>query len=79
MQDPAFAPSTAEAEAGLQPLCALLLLFAAAQSCPTLGDPVVCSLPGSSAHAISPTRMLEWAAMSLLLITVPTAQVCSYL
>ena len=33
-----------------------------AQSCPTLGDPMDCSLPGSSIHGISQARVLEWGA-----------------
>ena len=35
-----------------------------AQSCPTLRDPMDCSLPGSSAHGIFQARVLEWAAVS---------------
>ena len=34
-----------------------------AQSCPTLGDPVDCSLPGSSVHGILQARIVEWVAM----------------
>ena len=34
------------------------------QSCPTLCDPIDCSLPGSSAHGILQARILEWVAMS---------------
>ena len=34
-----------------------------AQSCPTLFDPVDCSLPGSSVHAILEARVLEWVAI----------------
>ena len=30
------------------------------QSCPTLWDPMNCSLPGSSIHEIFQTRILEW-------------------
>ena len=30
------------------------------QSCPTLRNPVDCSLPGSSVHGIFQTRALEW-------------------
>ena len=30
-----------------------------AQSCPTLSDPMDCSLPGSSAHGIFQARVLE--------------------
>ena len=33
-----------------------------AQSCPTLCDPVDCSLPGSSVHGILQARILEWVA-----------------
>ena len=35
------------------------------QSCPTLSDPVDCSLPGSSVHGISQARVLEWGAIAL--------------
>ena len=31
-----------------------------AQSCPTLRDPMNCSLPGSPAHGISQGRVLDW-------------------
>ena len=34
----------------------------AAQSCPTLSDPMDCSLPGSSVHRIFQARVLEWVA-----------------
>ena len=33
------------------------------QSCPTLCDPMNCSLPGSSVHGILQARILEWVAM----------------
>jgi len=33
-----------------------------AQSCPTLSDPMDCSLPGSSVHGIFQARVLEWVA-----------------
>ena len=33
-----------------------------AQSCPTLSDPMDCSLPGSSVHGIFQARVLEWGA-----------------
>ena len=36
----------------------------AAQSCPTLSDPMDCSLPGSSAHGIFQARVLEWVAIA---------------
>ena len=35
-----------------------------AQSCPTLSDPMDCSLPGSSVHGIFPARVLEWGAIA---------------
>ena len=35
-----------------------------AQSCPTLCDPMDCSLPGSSAHGILQARIPEWVAIS---------------
>ena len=35
------------------------------QSCPTLSDPIDCSLPGSSAHGIFQARVLEWGAIVL--------------
>ena len=31
-----------------------------AQSCPTLSNPMDCSLPGSSIHGIFQARVLEW-------------------
>ena len=34
-----------------------------AQSCPTLSDPMDCSLPGSSTHGIFQARVLEWGAL----------------
>ena len=34
------------------------------QSCPTLCDPMDCSLPGSSVHGIFQARVLEWVAIS---------------
>ena len=34
------------------------------QLCPTLWDPVNCSLPGSSIHGIFQARILEWGAIS---------------
>ena len=36
----------------------------AAQSRPTLCDPMDCSLPRFSVHGICQARMLEWAAIS---------------
>ena len=34
------------------------------QSCPTLSDPMDCSLPGSSVHGIFQARVLEWGAIA---------------
>ena len=35
-----------------------------AKLCPTLCNPMDCSLPGSSVHGISQARVLEWVAVS---------------
>ena len=40
------------------------------QSCPTLCDPMDCSLPGSSVHGILQARILEW-------VVVPSSRVSS--
>ena len=37
-----------------------------AQSCPTLSNPMDCSLTGSSVHGIFQARVLEWGAMVIL-------------
>ena len=34
-----------------------------AQLCPTLCNPMDCSLPGSSVHGIFQARILEWVAI----------------
>jgi len=39
-----------------------------AQSCPTLSDPMDCSLPGSSAHGIFQARVLEWGAIAFSVV-----------
>ena len=41
-----------------------------AQSCPTLSDPMDCSLPGSSVHGIFQARVLEWGAIAFSGVTV---------
>ena len=44
------------------------------QSCPTLCDPMDCSLPGSPIHGIFQGRVLEWGALafsSLVAYTPP--------
>jgi len=35
-----------------------------AQSCPTLSDPMDCSLPGSSVHGSFQARVLEWGVIA---------------
>ena len=39
-----------------------------AQLCPTLTDPMDCSLPGSSIHGTSQARVLEWVAIAFSII-----------
>ena len=43
--------------------CKLVQVLLIAQLCPTLCDPVDCSLPGASVHGILQARILEWVAM----------------
>ena len=40
------------------------LVVLVTQSCPTLCDPMDCSLPGSSVHGILQARILVWVAIS---------------
>ena len=40
-----------------------------AQLCPTLNDPMDCSLPGSSTHGIVQARVLEWGAVRIKLVS----------
>ena len=40
----------------------------AAQSCPTLCDPMDCSLPCSSVHGIFQAKVLEWGAMAFSIV-----------
>ena len=35
------------------------------QLCPTLSNPMYCSLPGSSVHGIFQARVLEWGAIAI--------------
>ena len=37
-----------------------------AQSCPTLSDPMDCSLPGSSIHGIFHAKVLDWGAIAAI-------------
>ena len=41
-----------------------------AQSCPTLRDPMDCSLPGSSVHGIFWARVLEWGAIAFSVLGI---------
>ena len=34
------------------------------QSCPTLSNPMDCSLPGSTVHGVFQARVLEWGAIA---------------
>ena len=43
------------------------------QSCPTLCDPMDCSLPGSSVHGIFQAGVLEWASVVPQLVKNPPA------
>ena len=45
-----------------------------AQSCPTRGDPMDCSLPGSSIHGIFQARVLEWGAIAFSSVVFSTLQ-----
>ena len=45
-----------------------------AQSCPTLSDPMDCSLPGSSIHGICQARVLEWGTIAFSSLTPSTVQ-----
>ena len=45
-----------------------------AQSCPTLSDPMDCSLPGSSVHGIFQARVLEWGAIAIHSMFVLSAE-----
>ena len=38
-----------------------------AQSCPTLRDPMDCSLPGSSVHGVFQASVLEWGAIASII------------
>ena len=42
------------------------------ESCPTLSDPMDCSLPGSSVHGIFQARVMQWVAISFSRGILPT-------
>ena len=48
------------------------------QLCPTLSDPMDCSLPGSSFHGIFQARVLEWGAIAFSECTgIAAEKICS--
>ena len=47
-----------------------------AQVCPTLRDPMDCSLPGSSIHGIFQARVLEWGAIAF---SERKVEACTYI
>ena len=49
------------------------------QSCPTLSDPMDCSLPGSSTHGIFQARVLEWGAIAFSTFNSSTPIYCQWL
>ena len=52
-----------------------------AQSCPTLRDPMDCSLTGSSVHGIFQARVLEWGAIAFsetLLVSLKDFFLCMF-
>ena len=50
-----------------------------AQSCPTLSDPMDCSLPGSSTHGIFQARVLEWGAIPFSIFEMISHNFCPVL
>ena len=45
-------------------LSAPIRVCVCAQSCPTLCNPIDCSLPGPSVHGLFQARILEWVVIS---------------
>ena len=50
-----------------------------AQSCPTLSNPMGCSLSGSSTHGIFQARVLEWVAIASCLCSKCTCRGTNYM
>ena len=50
-----------------------------AQSCPTLNDPMDCSLPGSSIRGILQARILEWGAIAFSVMAPQINFACYFL
>ena len=48
-----------------------------AQSCPTLRDPMDCSLPGSSVHGIFQARVLEWVPLEKSIVQPSHRELCA--
>ena len=48
-----------------------------AQSCPTLSNPMDCSLPGSSVHGIFQAKILEWGAIAFSVTFARVAISCN--
>ena len=46
------------------------------QLCPTLSNPMYCSLPGSSVHGIFQARVLEWGAIAISICCGVVAKSC---
>ena len=46
------------------PIAAAAAAAKSLQSCPTLSDPMDCSLPGSSIHGSFQARVLEWGVIA---------------
>ena len=59
-----LSPCSEEAGSERGVLCAYMGMCAVTKSCPTLGDPMDRSLPGSSVHGISKGCILEWVVIS---------------
>ena len=49
-----------------------------AQSCPTISDPMDCSLPGSSVHGIFQARVLEWGAIAFSQVNIYRGFICNF-
>ena len=47
-----------------------------ARSCPTLRNPMDCSLPGSSVHGIFQARVLEWVPLPSLINNINVSKYC---
>ena len=45
-------------------VCVWVCVCSVTQLCPTLGNPMDCSLPGSSVRGISQARVLDWVTIS---------------